>query len=547
MTEDAHLLREPIAQSWHRATLAGLAPDTAGTDLPYDDVDPRSHLLAAARPVLEDLDTRLSETGMSTLLVDRGGRVVHRWCGDRTAQAMFDGMGVGVGASLSEDALGTNAPGTALETRRSIVIHGAEHFAERLRRFSCYGHPIFHPTTRRIEGVLDISVLAEQASPLLAPLIARAVADIEQHLLEGSRGSERALLSAFQSASRRRRPIVAVGEDLLVSNQAASDLLDTTDLVLLRNFAGELATHASATATLVLELRAGPAVTVTAERVPGGRGGVLMHLRPASPSTAVGAVGPVGAGRVTSADERAGHLHVAGQPGSGRTTAAHERAPSRPVATLSGGQAILGGSAAWAEQFAAVVRAGRGTVCIDDVDLLPPELVQIVARHAETRRPPHLVLTSGPADVVPGTVRALTALCTDTVELLPLAHRTAELPVIAQAMLTALGHDGHHLTPGALRALGAYHWPGNLSELRAVLDQVAQRRGAGAIVVGDLPSYLGGQGPTRDLASLERAERDAVIAALQACGGNKVQAAQRLGISRTTLYAKMRSLQVQTY
>ncbi|WP_174550154.1 hypothetical protein [Nocardia arthritidis] len=41
--------------------------------------------------------------------------------------------------------------------------------------------------------------------------------------------------------------------------------------------------------------------------------------------------------------------------------------------------------------------------------------------------------------------------------------------------------ETHHLTPGALRALGAYWWPGNLAELHAALDRAARRHGRGAI------------------------------------------------------------------
>ncbi|MBF6537825.1 transcriptional regulator [Nocardia farcinica] len=526
--------REPIARSWRRAALAGLAPDTVLRDVRVVDVDPRSHLLAAAAPVIEELNDRLAETGMCTVLVDREGRVVHRWCGDPRAENIFDDLAIGVGTSLLEEAIGTNALGTALEMRTGIAVHGGEHFAERLRAFSCYGHPIFHPTTRRIEGVLDITVLARSASPLLSPLVAKAVADIEQQLLEGSRISERVLLAAFQTASRRSRPVVAVGDDMFVTNMAASDLLDTSDMALLRNLAGDL----SGSTELELELRSGQAV-LTAERVPGSRGGVLIYIQPTerrTPRPPTTGAAPVG------------HVCVSGQPGTGRTTAARQHAPQRPYSVLTGGQAIIGGSAAWVEQFASIVRAEQGTLCIDGVDLLPPELIEIVTRHARSGTAPHLVLTCGPLDGLPGHVRALPALCASTVELLPLANRLGELPAIAEAMLAELGADKtHHLTPGALRALGGYWWPGNLSELHAVLERAVRAHAGGAITPADFPAHLAPDGPPRDLARLERAERDAIVAALRGCGGNKVRAAQQLGISRTTLYAKMRTLRIQTY
>lgn len=233
--------REPIAKSWRRASLAGLDPETALDDRTMADVDPRSHLLAAAGPVLEELTDRLRDTRLFTLLVDREGRIAHRWFGSREAQARFDDLGVDLGTSLSEEVIGTNGPGTALETRSSVTVHGGEHFAESLRDFSCFSQPILHPATKRLVGALDISSLAQEANPLFAPLVAMAVADIQRRLLEGSRVCERILLGAFQAGSRPSRPVVAIGGDLLLSNQAASDLLEGPDIALLRNLAGDLA------------------------------------------------------------------------------------------------------------------------------------------------------------------------------------------------------------------------------------------------------------------------------------------------------------------
>ena len=101
-------------------------------------------------------------------------------------------------------------------------VHAGEHYVHQLQPFSCYGHPVWHPVTRRLEGVLDITGLAADANPLLAALVTRAVDDIEQRLLDGTRTSERRLLAAFQSASgRRQRVLVAIGENVVLSNRAA--------------------------------------------------------------------------------------------------------------------------------------------------------------------------------------------------------------------------------------------------------------------------------------------------------------------------------------
>lgn len=520
--------------------MAGLDPEVVLEQVVYADVDRRSSLLAAAGPVLDDLRARLEGTGFCTLLVDRDGRVAHRWCDGADAFRAFDDLGVDVGASLIEEAVGTNAPGTVLETRRSISVNGSEHFAVPLRRFSCYGHPIFHPTTRRMEGVLDLTALSDVASPLLAPIVARAVADIEQRLLDGSRVSDKQLLAAFQAAGGRRRAVVAVGHDLLMSNQAAIDLLSSTDVALLRMIASEVVEDAF----VDLNLESGTQVQVRATRVSGARGGALLHVEPHQTVRAQSVPAP---GVARQARPEAPVL-VFGPPGSGRTTRAHQLAEGQAVTVLSAASALLEGPATWAREFGALVRAGRGTVCVDGIDLLPDQLVDLVRAHAADRRAPRIIVVSGPLERLDQQAAALAGLCLERVELAPLAHRLADLPELVSTMMRDLGASTSlHLTPGALCALSSQPWPGNLRELRAVIEHVVERRTSGGVVVEDLPEAYRSQERSREMAPIARAERDAIIAALRDHEGNKVRAAEALGISRTTLYAKMRALRITTY
>ncbi|SDT11063.1 Transcriptional regulator of acetoin/glycerol metabolism [Nocardioides scoriae] len=533
-------LRDPIAASWRRASLAGVQPESALERLRPGDVDLTSPLLAAATPVLDDLNERLRETMFCTLLVDREGQVAQRWCGDRAAASALDELGVDLGVNLLEESVGTNALGTVLETRRALSVHGEEHYAVPLKRFSCYGHPIVHPTTKRIEGVLDITALVDRASPLLPPLVARAVADIEQRLLDGSRISEKELLLAFQLASARRRPVVAVGEDLMMSNQAALDLLGSTDTALLRMIGLDLARGRST--AIDLTLASGTDVVVRAERVTGARSGMLLHLEPALPRPRPAAL-PVARPPV---DIDAPVL-VAGAPGTGRSTRARQLA-EEPVSVLTAAAAMLDGPEAWVRDFASMVRAGQGTLCIDGVDLLPPDLVELVASHVALQVPPRLVLVSGPVDHLEGRVAGLAAECLRREELPPLSARLTELPALVAAMLVDLGAPRSlHLTPSALAALSRHSWPGNLRELRAVVRHASQQRSTGAITIDDLPEQYRARERAHQLAPIERAERDAIIGALREHGGNKLRTARTLGISRTTLYAKMRSLRITHY
>ena len=75
------------------------------------------------------------------------------------------------------------------------------------------------------------------------------------------------------------------------------------------------------------------------------------------------------------------------------------------------------------------------------------------------------------------------------------------------------------------------------------LDDVASILPAVALAAPALPEAAAQQ-PLRLADIISSAERQAISAALKACGGNKAQAATRLGISRTSFYEKLASLQL---
>ncbi|WP_139227794.1 sigma-54-dependent Fis family transcriptional regulator [Nocardioides alpinus] len=534
--------RADIAASWRRASLAGVEHDGPFSRLDPRDIDPNSSLLVGAGPVLDQLEESLVGTGYSTILGDRECRVVRRWFDDPQTRDGFDLLNLREGASLLEDAVGTNALGTVFETRHPVLINGPEHFAEVLRRFSCYGHPIRHPLTRRIEGVLDISAVVDRASPLLPPLIARAVHDIEERLLGGSRLSEKSLLAAFQAASGHcRDAVLAIGEDIVMCNQAASDLLSPSDIALLRVLAED--PPGKGESALRLTLDSGRAADVTVTRVSGARRGVLLrvverasgpHLTPVTISTTVVMRAPA-------------PTLVSGPPGTGRSTRARHLAVL-PTKVMRAATALLEGEAAWAKEFAGAMRRSEGSVVVDGIDLLSDELLDLVIEAVDQRSRPQLILTSGPVESLTGRAAVLAGAATVREELTPLGARRDEVRDLAASMLRDVAaSESVHLTPGALHALAAHSWPGNLRELKAVIAHAAACRSSGGIAVSDLPEGYRLTTPVRHLSALDRAERDAIVVALRAADGNKVQAARELGLSRTTLYARIRQLRIEGF
>ncbi len=101
-------------------------------------------------------------------------------------------------------------------------------------------------------------------------------------------------------------------------------------------------------------------------------------------------------------------------------------------------------------------------------------------------------------------------------------------------------------TPAALRALQAYRWPGNVRELRNLIERLVILGSHEDIGRDEVGAALAGAGESEVVADLksavEKAEREAIGAALRASGGNVSKAARRLGLERSHLYKKARAL-----
>lgn len=543
-----HGLRPEIELSWKRSQLSGIDPARVPEPTLFDPSDSSERLLRAARPVLDELGVQLAGTGCGVLLVDRDCRVVARVFDSDALRGAMEGVGLLTGVVLSEENYGTNALGTPLEVRQGVVVHGHEHFLESFRQFSCYGQPIVHPVTRRIEGILDITATEKTANPLFAPFVARAVGDIEARLLEGARESDRRVVDAFQRAARQRGlAVAAMGQDIMLTNKAAVEMLAPSDHAALRALAADV--PAGESRRLHFALSAGGSTALQIDRVAGADSGALFLLdagrtrapvrRTAVPQDATSRLRR----RLHELRSGTGSLALVGEPGSGRTWAARQFADGA-VDVLDAAQIVGQGEREWSAGLLEVVGQAPSHVLVEHVHLAPDSVLALIASLVANPAGPRIVMTSDPVDTVPPAARDLLARCGNQVSVPALRHRIRELDGLVAALADQLGRADLRLGPSALAALSEHAWPGNLVELRAVLAGLPDRPDGGVVRVEDLPEDYRAPGRIARLGGRERAERDAIVEALSESGGNKVHAAARLGISRTTLYSRIRALDI---
>ena len=550
---------ERIERSWRRSIVNNVEVGSAIRLPEPDDFDHDSALLRAGRPVLDRLAAQVDGLPVCVMLADDKSRIVVRRVGDLALGAHLDRVHAVEGSHYAEDSLGTNGIGTALLDGGPVIVRGSEHYVDFLQGMTCAGFPIRNPITGRSVGAVVVACRSADAHDLMAVLAAEAGRDLEARLIDNASRREQALLRSFLDRSRRSdRAVVVLNEDLILSNSRAAALLGPSDHALLWEFASAGADPAGR--GLMVELAGGQfcasvdEVTcdqsvagfyVRLNRADGPRVRRGTRFRPPGRS-------PVWA-HLSETLERAGKvasLAIVGGPGSGKLYLARQlhalregapeiqlldsdvlrsREPAAVAGELAEARALLGrgGTVLWRH----VERA-------DDAGLRTA--AELVARNNDSGQ---LVMTS--SSVAERRPDALLAELSVVVEVPDLCVRAEDVPDLVRALLTRHGFVDRSLSPQALQVLVRSDWPGNVAELEQILVQTAHRTsGTSTIGLEHLPEAYVQAAHRRPLTTMERLERTAIAETLRLTNGNRTATAELLGIGRTTLYRKLRALNI---
>jgi two-component system response regulator HydG len=209
--------------------------------------------------------------------------------------------------------------------------------------------------------------------------------------------------------------------------------------------------------------------------------------------------------------------------------------------------------------------AQGGTIFLDEIGEVPPQMqVKLlrVLQEREVRRVGENRNRSVDARVLAATNRDLLAevnaarfrqdlyyrIRVVEIRVPPLRERRDDVLPLARVFLAAAaastGHNVTGFTPEAAQQILRYAWPGNVRELENAIERAVVLARGSRIEIQDLPEEIGVPLPlavaSGEVRTLEEVEREYIHSVLRGVGGNRAQAASRLGIGTATLYRKLK-------
>lgn len=552
-----------LIESWRRSRDAlGLPSNVRDVPQVGEDVLD-AHLLEMVRSPLQRFADTLDGTGLGLLLSDASGRILERWVGDHAASTHFDKVGTFRGSVLSEDSVGTNGVGTALATRSLVQVRGAEHFADFYQRAVCTGAPLLHPLTGSLLGSVTLSSELSPGTELIRPLLQTIVERLRQHILDVETPASRQALEGFIQAVRRySEPVVAMGHNGLVIQNALASKLSADHLQEIQEACREAGAPKGrpvriSTASMELELTSlsgdnHVAVVLDAPRrtATGGTPGGAAAREARLPE--VGLVGRTPEWlavlqQVARAREESGPLVIAGEPGAGKLSVALGRPWTSQADVREDAEVILDaaeshvvGTQAWLAGVSQHLTGARPLVVRGAETLDRPALAGLRSLLGHALDGPSVVVTMSAADPAEAEELAVRLGGGRVVWVPALRQRAADLPELWNSFARVLAPGaGMVLRPDALNLLRGHEWGGNLTELRLLVSRLARTGRTGPVGLDDLPAALRESAP--GLTLIEQVEVRAIRQALQEAGGNRARAAEILGVSRATVYRKMKS------
>jgi transcriptional regulator of acetoin/glycerol metabolism len=213
----ADAVRHVVDDSWHRCLDARVNPAVRSAPQPLearllDELrNNNKEFVHASLPLIKQARDFLSQTETIMLLTDRYGTILES-AGDPRILEEVNVIRLIPGCNWLERSLGTNAIGTALSLEAPVQIHGAEHFCEGIKRWTCSAAVIRDPLDASVLGVVDISGLVKTYSKHGLALIVSLAAQIEARLAKSAAERHYRLLERCIANFNRADPVIVVDD-----------------------------------------------------------------------------------------------------------------------------------------------------------------------------------------------------------------------------------------------------------------------------------------------------------------------------------------------
>ncbi|MGH8439232.1 MAG: sigma-54-dependent Fis family transcriptional regulator [Pseudomonas sp.] len=577
----ANLLPDAVVDSWVRSRAAGVQPSDSWQARPDDDLQPLAEqdlqLASCVQPEIDRLWEHIGGASWALFCVNPDGVLVHA----RQAYDLLSPLSpLQVGRRLQEQDLGTTAPACTLAEDKPIILTGNQHYLNDFERFFCVSVPL-RGLRGEVLGALDITGIGDRQAGAVLEQLNHAAMAVENRLFAG--------LSDCRILSLQHDPhllgtalqgLLAVAADgsIRCANRAAQRLLglngynhdhlhlehlfDANNLLDARPVAQQLIlTDGSKLYGQLIEPTPHKPAAATPRiiRTPTAQGSdALLNQQLANAHKAFAAgvpillLGETGTGKEVFART----LHEQWNPQAPFVAINCSAIPESLIeaelfgyaeGTFTG--ARKGGSSG---QLAA---AHGGTLLLDEIGDMPAALQTRLLRVLQERE----ITSLGSSVRRPLDVRVISATHCDlaqrmtsqlfredlyyrlnglTINLPPLRLRS-DLPLLIERL--RLRHGAPALHPDVVQMLQNHNWPGNIRQLEQTL------RLAAALACGEpmtlpchLPADLQSSAAAPEPGDLQATLRRTIESALQANGGNVSATASQLGISRTTLYKKLK-------
>jgi transcriptional regulator of acetoin/glycerol metabolism len=568
-------IRPVIAESWQRSLELGIAADQSSR--PVDAKFSARHLgegrhglLEASFSVVQRLAVGLAGSETAILVADANGIVLVAH-GDVSVMRAAERLGAVAGASWSEMEAGTSGIGTALAAGEAVQVVAGEHYCEGFRSLTCTGAPIRHPFTGEVVGALSFASDYRHTGTLLLPLARESALAIAAEIRDHVVRDDQLLLRALTEAGEHQAAYsVDRAGNRTVLNRAASFEIGPADYANLWPLVRRaMSTPEARRQEYRLENRrwvrvqirpleangqsVGAVVILSGDRSPARRALADEDWAPFRIDAEVTA-GMIRAAREVVVQARSPVL-VVGEAGVGKSALAvamhrnSRRGGALAVIDCAGGLTAAGLEAEWR---LATSGGAESTVLLERVDELGLQAQAALLTHLDDVDPtgPHVLATATGESVESLRGRGvrselLDRLAASAILVPPLRDRRDEIPEIARRALHGVSPMllpmGERIQPDALEALQRYAWPGNVRQLQNVLYRALEVRPRQGIHATALPPEILVQAALPRRGRIERIELEAILAALAEAGGNVTLASKELGLSRATLYRRLRA------